>query len=49
MDLVDVMLIAGGGVDNDLMEEMLENILFIETDTMPAVEGDNHGEQEELD
>ena len=39
MDLVDVMLIAGGGIDNDLLETVVDTILFIEED--------NHGPQEE--
>ena len=39
MDLVDVMLIAGGGIDNELLETVVDTILFIEED--------NHGTQEE--
>ena len=39
MDLVDVLLL-GGGIDNDLLEDIIDTILFIEED-------DNTAESEE--
>jgi hypothetical protein len=45
MDLVDIMLIAGGGIGTDDLDDIMDTMLFIESDT---IEGDNHAEQDEL-